>query len=65
VIFQELTLENFNSYNGRHTLNLQPEASSEGIRPIILIGGLNGSGKTTLMAAIRLSLYRPSTPMDL
>jgi len=64
VIFQELTLENFNSYNGRHTLNLQPEASSEGICPIILIGGLNGGGKTTLMDAIRLALYGQRAQID-
>ena len=64
MIFQELTLENFNSYNGRHTLNLQPESSSQGTRPIILIGGLNGGGKTTIMDAIRLALYGQRAQID-
>jgi DNA sulfur modification protein DndD len=64
VIFQELTLENFNSYNGRHALNLQPETSTEGTRPIILIGGLNGGGKTTIMDAIRLALYGQRAQID-
>lgn len=64
MIFQELTLENFNSYNGRHTLNLQPESSAEGTRPIILIGGLNGGGKTTIMDAIRLALYGQRAQID-
>ncbi|MBM0740241.1 DNA sulfur modification protein DndD [Phormidium sp. CLA17] len=57
MIFQELTLENFNSYKGQHTLNLQPETTTEETRPIILIGGLNGGGKTTIIDAIRLALY--------
>lgn len=64
MIFQELTLENFNSYKGRHTLNLQPTNSSEGTRPIILIGGLNGGGKTSLMDAIRLALYGQRAQID-
>jgi len=64
VIFQELTLENFNSYRGRHTLNLQPETTTEGTRPIILIGGLNGGGKTTIIDAIRLVLYGQRAQID-
>lgn len=64
MIFLELTLENFNSYQGRHSLNLQPSSSSEGSHPIILIGGLNGGGKTTLMDAIRLALYGQRAQID-
>ena len=64
MIFLELTLENFNSYKGRHTLNLQPETTTEGTRPIILIGGFNGGGKTTLMDAIRLALYGQRAQID-
>lgn len=64
MIFLELTLENFNSYKGQHTLNLQPKTTPEGTRPIILIGGLNGGGKTTLMDAIRLALYGQRAQID-
>lgn len=64
MIFLELTLENFNSYKGRHTFNLQPAVNTEGTRPIILIGGLNGGGKTTLMDAIRLALYGQRAQID-
>ncbi len=64
MIFLELTLENFNSYKGQHTLNLQPKITTEGTRPIILIGGLNGGGKTTLMDAIRLALYGQRAQID-
>ncbi|WP_416674130.1 DNA sulfur modification protein DndD [Egbenema bharatensis] len=62
MIFQELILQNFGSYCDRHTINLQP--SSEGTRPIILIGGFNGGGKTTLMDAIRLALYGQRAQID-
>lgn len=53
MIFQELVLQNFGPYLGRHTINLSPQPDC----PIILIGGLNGGGKTTLMDALRLALY--------
>lgn len=53
MIFQELVLQNFGPYKGRHAINLAPAAD----RPIILFGGLNGGGKTTLMDALRLVLY--------
>ncbi len=46
------------------TLNLQPDRSDEGDRPIILIGGLNGGGKTTLMDAIRLAFYGQRAQLD-
>lgn len=64
MIFQELTLENFNSYQGRHTFNLQPETSADGTHSIILIGGLNGGGKTSIMDAIRLALYGQRAQID-
>ena len=63
MLFLTLTLENFGLYQGRHSLNLQPETTAQGHRPIILIGGLNGGGKTTLMDAIRLALYGSRAPI--
>jgi len=60
VILQELVLQNFGPYHGRHRLDLRPMPE----RPIILIGGLNGGGKTTLMDALRLVLYGQRAPLD-
>jgi DNA sulfur modification protein DndD len=57
MIFIELVLQNFGVYAGRQAINLQPQDDSDGIKPIILLGGMNGGGKTTLMDAIRLVLY--------
>lgn len=53
MIFQDLILQNFGPYKGRHCINLLPDTD----RPIVLFGGLNGGGKTTLMDALRLVLY--------
>lgn len=64
MIFLELCLENFGSYHGQHTLDLRPQTTDEGTRPIILIGGFNGGGKTTLMDAIRLALYGSRAQLD-
>lgn len=46
---------NFKNYCGNHSINLSPD--SEGIKNLILIGGLNGTGKTTLFEAIKLCLF--------
>jgi len=48
---KRLTLHNFGVYAGTNVF------SFEGMKPIVLIGGLNGRGKTTFLEAILLSLY--------
>jgi len=53
MIFNELIIQNFGIYNGRHTVSLNISKS----KPIILFGGLNGGGKTTLLDALQLVLY--------
>jgi len=50
----ELTLHDFRTYGGRHTIALKPKSAT---KPIILFGGLNGAGKTTLLDALQLVLY--------
>ncbi len=57
MIFIELVLQNFGAYAGRQSINFQPKDDCNGIKPIILLGGMNGGGKTTLIDAIRLVLY--------
>ncbi len=57
MIFEEIVLNNFGIYKGRHTINLIPEVDSKKRKPIILFGALNGSGKTTLVDALQLALY--------
>jgi DNA sulfur modification protein DndD len=57
MIFEELVMDNFGIYKGRHTINLIPKTNSKDKKPIILFGALNGSGKTTLVDALQLVLY--------
>lgn len=59
MIIEELTLDDFAGYAGRHVLDLTPKNSAQ---PIVLIGGLNGAGKTSLMDAIQLCLYGKFAP---
>ena len=57
MLLNSLTLRNFRSYDGQHSIELAPRMRYHARRPIILFGGLNGAGKTTLLLAIKLALY--------
>ena len=48
-----IVLNNFGSYEGENTFDMQPNER----RNIVLIGGKNGAGKTTLFTAMRICLY--------
>ncbi|MCK4814573.1 AAA family ATPase, partial [bacterium] len=63
MILQNIDLENFGVFRGKHAFNLTPDL--QGKRPIILFGGLNGSGKTTLFEGIKLCLYGRLTLKEL
>jgi DNA sulfur modification protein DndD len=54
VIFNQIHLENFRVFKGRHSIPLVNDATQNA--PVILFGGLNGSGKTSILTAIRLVL---------
>ena len=54
---EQLTIVNFRSFQGKHTLKLQLRAENNHLRPIVLVGGLNGTGKTSLLLAMKLVLY--------
>ena len=54
MLFEEIVLDNFGIYKGRHVIDLRPKSPT---KPIILFGALNGSGKTTLLDALQLVLY--------
>ena len=54
MIFDEIILENFGVYKGRHAIALAPRNPD---KSIILFGGLNGGGKTTLLDAFRLVFH--------
>lgn len=53
MILKTLVLQNFGTYSGVQSLNLEP---ADG-KTVILVGGKNGAGKSTLLEAIRLCLY--------
>lgn len=55
MILREVVLHNFGPYRGRSIIDLSP--STDGRRPVVLIGALNGGGKTTLLDGIILALY--------
>ena len=54
MLLEELVLENFGIYKGRHVIKLKPDSVD---KPIILFGALNGGGKTTILNALKLALY--------
>ena len=59
MILQNIELENFGVFRGKHVFNLTSDFNEN--KPIVLFGGLNGSGKTTLFEGIKLCLYgRPT-----
>lgn len=53
MILEQLVIENFGVYGGRHEINLHTQKQ----KPIVLVGGLNGGGKTTILDALQLALY--------
>ena len=48
MILKTLVLENFGTYSGVQTLDLEP---ADG-KPVILVGGKNGAGKSTLLGVL-------------
>lgn len=59
MIIDKITLNNYKSYRGTHSVSLTPVSNK---KPIILFGGLNGGGKTTLLEGIQLALYGKLAP---
>ena len=61
MILDELIVENFGVFGGRHSIQLAPKSKK---RRIVVVGGLNGRGKTTILDAVQIALYgnrsRPS-----
>lgn len=58
MILDELVLNDFGAFSGRHVLSLTPQ----GDRPVVLIGALNGTGKTTVLEALQLALFGALAP---
>lgn len=54
MILTRIELNNFGSYRGSNTFEINTDNDS---KKIVIIGGKNGSGKTTLFTAIELVLY--------
>jgi len=61
MLFERLELENFASYGGNHTIDL--ESTPE--KPVIIFLGGTGHGKTTIFDAINWSLYGGEYEQDL
>ena len=61
VYIDELTLENFGPYYGKHIFNFSPLEERRGI----LIGGKNGAGKTHLLRALYLAVVGEPGVIDL
>jgi len=57
VIINQLSVTDFQVFQGRHDFDLEPRKKYNVKRPVILFGGLNGAGKTTTLTAVRLVLY--------
>lgn len=57
MIIDELVLQDFRVFRGRHVFDLTPRTAAGRQRPIILFGGLNGAGKTTILTALKLAIY--------
>lgn len=57
MIINQLSVTDFQVFQGRHDLDLSPRKKYNAKRPVILFGGLNGAGKTTTLTAVRLALY--------
>ena len=54
MILDEIVLNNFGVYRGRHQFELTPVSAD---KPIILIGAQNGAGKTTFLEALQLAFF--------
>ncbi|MDZ4160204.1 MAG: AAA family ATPase, partial [Anaerolineaceae bacterium] len=57
MLVEQLTINNFGTYQGQNVFDLSPRIKYGSTRPVILFGGLNGAGKTTFLNAVRLALY--------
>lgn len=53
MIIKEITLNNFRIYNGRNTIDLEPNDNEN----IIIVSGENGFGKTTFLMSLVWCLY--------
>jgi DNA sulfur modification protein DndD len=60
MFIREIGIYNFGVFAGPE--RIIPCISSEGARPVTIIGGVNGSGKTTILEAVLLALYGKSSP---
>lgn len=54
MILKKIEFQNFGTYGGTQTIELESPVQD---RPVTLILGLNGVGKTTLLEGIQLALY--------
>lgn len=58
MILKRLSLHNYSSFQGSHTIDFGEQRKST--RNITLIGGKNGCGKTSILESLRLCLYGPA-----
>ncbi len=59
MLLEEIALQDFRAYRGRHVIDLRPASRR---KPLVLVTGLNGTGKSTLLEALHLALYGKLAP---